>query len=105
LFFDELLATAIVPGDGEYILCNILTTLREKKSLEEIDGVITKQTKMVQANIVKNLDELPFPIRSKPQIAKDYQLSIRRELFNGNFATMVTSRGCQYKCPFASQEY
>lgn len=100
IFFEDFSATAIVPGDGELVLCNILSALRDKKPLEEIEGITTKNIKAQNTNIIINLDSLPFPIRTGSIYNGGYSLSTRRDLFAEPFATMVTSRGCPYGCDF-----
>ena len=100
LFFDKLFAEVIVPGDGDQIICKILTSLNKKRPLDEIEGITTKKVKAQSTNVIKNLDRLPIPIRPMTSNAPNYRLSIRRNLFLEPFATIMTSRGCPFRCNF-----
>ena len=99
LFFEQFGAAAVVPGDGDQVICDILSALSEKRDLSYIDGVTT-QDRVAPDNIVKNLDTLLFPTRKWKSEGFDYRLSVRRDLFDGKFATMITSRGCPHRCKF-----
>jgi len=99
LFFEQFGAAAIVPGDGDQVICDILSVLSGKSDLSSIDGVTT-QDRVAPDNIITNLDTLPFPTRKWKSEGFDYHLSVRRDLFDGKFATMIRSRGCPYRCKF-----
>lgn len=96
LFFEEFSASALVPGDGEYAVCDLLSALQRKVPLETVKQVVTPVSTIMTCNIVKDLDALPFPYRE----TGGYRLSARRDLFRPPFATLVASRGCPYTCPF-----
>ena len=100
LFFDEFSASAIVPGDGEQALCEILNALKRKQSLNKIEGISTKLKRVAEPNIIKNLDSLPFPYRPKANDNNLYKLSTKRNLFLKPFTTMLISRGCPYSCSY-----
>lgn len=100
LFFDEFSAAAFVPGDGEYVIGNLLETLNQNRSLNTVKEIVTPDASEWHYNIVENLDLLQFPYRNARGKNDRYHLSVRRDLFHPPFATMVTSRGCPYKCPF-----
>ncbi len=100
LFFNEFLADALVPGDGENVLCNILHALQANKSLDRIEGVVTRNNKKIKKNIVNQLDVLPFPIRPNIDENNIYRPSTRRNIFIKPFATMLVSRGCPYSCSY-----
>lgn len=100
VFFEEFSATAIVPGDGEVVINELLTNLRDKGIVENIHGVITPSTSPGFANVIKDLNNIPFPIRPNPSDKNNYHLSTRRDLFVEPFANIMASRGCPYKCSF-----
>ena len=96
LFFEEFSASALVPGDGEDAVCDLLSALQRNAPLESVKHIVTPGSTIKACNIVKDLDALPFPYRK----IRSYRLSTRRDLFRPPFATVVASRGCPYKCPF-----
>lgn len=100
LFFEEFAASTIIPGDGEYVVQNLLRALYQNKPLETVNGIITQENKTIPCNIVEDLDATPFPFRDKINNDNNYHLSLRRDLFHPPFATMVSARGCPYKCSF-----
>lgn len=96
LFFDNFNASAIVSGDGEYILLNTLSALQRSRNIRDVHGLTFKDTELT-TSIIDNLDAIPFPKR--PDLHK-YSLSTRRNLFANPFATIIASRGCPFKCDF-----
>jgi len=96
LFFEEFSASALVPGDGEYAVCGLLSALQRNVSLETVKHIVTPGSTIMTCNVVNDLDALPFPYRE----TGGYRLSVRRDLFRPPFATVVASRGCPYTCPF-----
>lgn len=100
LFFSDFFADVVIPGDGEYVLCEVLVALRDNQQLENISGITTANVKSSYSNIVDDLDKLPFPQRSLVLDNKKYSLSIRRNLFANPFINLSISRGCKYNCSF-----
>lgn len=99
LFFDKLGASAVVPGDGEKAICDILITLSGNSDLSHVHTVITPGKDDLM-NVVEDLDSLPFPRRLCSVDSNGYVLSVRRDLFLGKYATMISSRGCPHRCKF-----
>jgi radical SAM superfamily enzyme YgiQ (UPF0313 family) len=99
LFFNVLHASAVIPGEGELVLVNLLKAIRDKKVINDVDGVITESNPKIQPAIIQDLNALPFPARDLFPNSL-YKLSLRRELFSNPFANLVTTRGCPYSCPF-----
>ena len=99
LFFDQLKAFAVVKGDGEVPLSNLLKRLRGQKSISNIPGVQTSPKKNVKPHFAEDLDSLEFPTWNG--FARgSYKLSVRRDLFVYPFSTVTGSRGCPYHCSF-----
>ena len=90
LFFEKFDATAVVPGDGDQAICDILAVLSEGGDLSCLDSVTT-QARTASPNVIEDLDTVPFPRREWNAEGPGYALSIRRDLFNYPFATMITS--------------
>ncbi|HEY9245294.1 MAG TPA: radical SAM protein [Candidatus Methanoperedens sp.] len=99
LFFELLGAFAIVKGDGEYAVSNILTQLREGKALSNIPGVQNTINQQVEPNFIEDLNILPHPYWDLFNMSA-YKPSIRRDLFIYPFAPVIGSRGCPHSCSF-----
>ena len=99
-FFEYLNAYAVIPGDGEVVLSNLLMELRSGKK-RQIEGVSYVSTQKFAPNFVKDLEMLPFPARDLFD-GSLYFLSTRRDLFVSPFASVVCSRGCPHSCGFCS---
>ena len=99
VFFKKFGATAIVKGDAEIPLRDILVSLRRGESLSEIRGVQISETCKTENFFVKDLNGLPYPAWDVFDLTK-YKPSVRRDLFANPFAPIVGSRGCPFSCGF-----
>lgn len=99
-FFERLHATAVIPGDAELVLADLLTSFSFKENTH-VEGVFFDSTQKFVPNISTNLDNIPFPARDLFN-RKHYYPSIKRNLFVFPFATMVCSRGCPFNCGFCA---
>jgi radical SAM superfamily enzyme YgiQ (UPF0313 family) len=93
-------ADYIVVGEGEQAMVGISANLKPT----EIRGVYSKDEKpgrgFAPAEMVKNLNMLPFPDYSLPDMERYFTLSQRMK--RGRTASLVTSRGCPFSCEFCS---
>lgn len=91
-----------VIGEGEYSFLNLVKTLQENKleQASKLSGLVYRKNNQVFVNpaqLIKNLDVLPLPARNMlPQ--KIYQRNYR----NSNFTSLLSVRGCPYKCSYCS---
>jgi anaerobic magnesium-protoporphyrin IX monomethyl ester cyclase len=99
LFFKELKASAIVKGDGEFPLRDILVCLRECQSISGIPGVQVYEDEKIENFFVQDLDKLPYPAWDIFELG-EYKPSVRRDLFVQPFAPIIGSRGCPFNCGF-----
>ncbi len=91
----------VVRNEGEYSLLSLVEFLRGKRALEDVRGVSYLDggdlRRTPEAPFIADLDAIPFPARDL--------LPMRRykERMNGRLmTTVVTSRGCPFKCEFCS---
>ena len=99
----------VVHGEGEYIFRDVLTAHENKTGFAHIPSItylgpdgLAVQTS--EGGVIEDLSALPLPARDLVD-QKLYRLS---EISNQNFVaekgetakTMVTSRGCMYRCAF-----
>ncbi len=102
-------ADVVVHGDGEEALIAIMDAFENKGDMSKIPSISYrdesgKAIKTSDATVVENISELPYPARDLVNQAS-YKLS---ELSNQNYVcaanetakTMVTSRGCVFRCTF-----
>lgn len=95
-----------VIGEGELTLLELVRELETAKpKFEKIDGLIwrNKEGDVVinrPRQLIEDIDNLPFPDRSMVDISK-YRLHSYID-FGKKSATMITSRGCPFKCMFCS---
>jgi len=87
-----------IAGEGEYVMIDLLKALNDKRDVSKITGLIYKEKGRVKSNgfrIIEKLDSLPFPARHLVR-TKDYSCVIAKD----PMTTMMTSRGCPYRCGF-----
>jgi len=85
-----------VRGEGEYILLQLVNQVFQKKNnYGEIKGLTFRENKLIKSTPlpekIKNLDELPIPDRKL--IDFNYKLQHKS-------TSILTSRGCPFKCRF-----
>jgi len=95
----------LVLGEGEKILKELLDRIDDKSELRKVPGLVFKDKEnVINTGIpptIKNLDEIPFPARDMVPYKKYNSL-----LTKGDIATtMMTSRGCPFKCSFCDRPH
>lgn len=89
----------VIRGEGEVTMDTLLKAIENKQRLADLKGITYRRgshvTRTPDMPYVQDLDRLPFPA---------YDLLDLPKYFAGNFpwATIITSRGCPYKCVFCS---
>ncbi|MHB9073515.1 MAG: B12-binding domain-containing radical SAM protein [Desulfobaccales bacterium] len=91
-------------GEGEITILEVLQAQSGDKALSEIPGIAYREGGKVVINsgreLIQDIDTLPFPISTAPEVLKDYS-KYPKEAFRYIFAT----RGCPYNCSFCGSRY
>ncbi len=103
---DSEAVDAVVTGEGELTMIEMLENLSEGRSLKGVEGVIFRDGDEIVKNpprsLIIDLDSLPFPARELLGDDMDYvpppATYIRRPV-----AVVMTARGCNRKCLFCFQ--
>jgi radical SAM superfamily enzyme YgiQ (UPF0313 family) len=93
----------IVVGEGEDTIIEVCEKLEKKEGLAGVNGVMYRENGEIIENerreMIKDLDTIPFPARHlidmKPYLKPP---GIIRGHADSNQTTIVTSRGCPFKC-------
>jgi radical SAM superfamily enzyme YgiQ (UPF0313 family) len=97
---------AIVTGEGEATMPELLEHLAAGKSLAHVQGIAYRQGAAIVRNaprpLIEDLDTLPFPARALLGEAARY-LPPPATYRRAPVATLITSRGCARRCLFCFQ--
>ncbi len=95
----------LVLGEGEQTFVELVNALDHGGDLHEIPGLVYKANgkvvKTPQRPLIADLDVLPYPPRDILQINR-YRTVLARHL---PITTMMTSRGCPYRCIFCDRPH
>jgi anaerobic magnesium-protoporphyrin IX monomethyl ester cyclase len=95
-----------VHGDGELVITDLKKMFLGEKTLSDIPGVFYKKDNVIKkgapVKFLEKLDSIPFPAR---HLVKKYVYGRpwKPRIKGGEFTTIVTGRGCPYKCSFCSR--
>jgi len=89
----------IVKGEGEETTRELIENIEKGTSLNGVKGITFREKNEIidtePRPFIKNIDDIPFPSRDL--------LPMHLYKFNGvKYTTMLTSRGCPFKCSFCS---
>ncbi len=97
---------AVVTGEGEFTVLEMMERLGAGRGLEGVEGVVYRQGKDMKKNpprpLITDLDSLPFPARELLGDANRYippPATYRRK----PVAVLITSRGCNRRCIYCFQ--
>jgi radical SAM superfamily enzyme YgiQ (UPF0313 family) len=84
----------------------------QPKKMRSIKGIVFRNERKSKEvtpfrEFIEPLDKIPFPARDLLKM-EDYYLTPRRSVFMdklGRYTSMITSRGCIYKCNFCSSSF
>lgn len=103
-FIKKTKADAIVMGEGELTIAELMKALANKQSLSSIKGIAYRDGEKVVINgrrsLIRNIDEIPFPAYKLFPI-DHYRLLRMPNCKNNDFIMPVLSgRGCTFTCNF-----
>jgi radical SAM superfamily enzyme YgiQ (UPF0313 family) len=98
-------ADAVIAGEGELALEQFLRSSHDRAAWPNIDGLIfiAKDGSLIQtasAPLIPNLDTQPWPDRER--IDMDRYLTTWRDFHGQGSISVITARGCPYRCNWCS---
>jgi radical SAM superfamily enzyme YgiQ (UPF0313 family) len=96
----------VAKGEGEITTAELLQAIRENKGFDDINGIYYKKNGQVIGNPerepIKDIDSLPMPAYDLLPMKK-YYLPASRRMGKGYTGSVMTGRGCPYRCTFCSR--
>jgi len=95
-----------VESEGEYVIPDLISYFKGEKNLSDIHGINYKENNQIKSSkplqVIDDLDSLPFPARHLTEKYDygtfDWGLRPKKK-----FTTMISSRGCPFKCRFCTR--
>ncbi len=111
IFADEILkegiADAIIRGEGEHTMLELVSALKYGKDLKYVNGISFRENGTIFHNPdvepIGNLDELPYPAWHLLDLGYYKEIPLA-SLYNTITLPLQASRGCPFNCIFCAQE-
>ncbi|MCJ7807372.1 MAG: B12-binding domain-containing radical SAM protein, partial [Dehalococcoidia bacterium] len=88
----------VIIGEGERTIVELARTLEKGKDIQQVKGIAFREDNRVEKTeprpLIEDLNELPIPARHLLPLSKYRAIDAP--------CTIITSRGCPYKCIFCS---
>ena len=101
-------ADAVVRGEGEAALAELVSALEMKEDLSGVAGICYRKNgspaRTGTGTITENLDSLPWPAYELINFDL-YRLPPTRAVRYGRVSSILSARGCNYNCSFCSHHY
>lgn len=98
----------VIRGEGEAVMPELVRALEVGADFRAVKGLSWREGGMVVSNppgeLLLELDALPFPAYELVDLDR-YYLSVTRAVTFGRVASILTMRGCPYRCSFCSHHY
>ncbi len=95
----------IIHGEPEITISELYDAVEKKQNLSDIDGLVYRKGEKIKKNKerknIQNLDDLPFPDRSLIKNNLYYSAFLDKK----PFTTILTTRGCPYRCTYCIRTY
>ncbi|TRO48562.1 B12-binding domain-containing radical SAM protein [Candidatus Bathyarchaeota archaeon] len=95
----------VVVGEAENTMIEIVKAYLENKNPKKVPGIIYKEGSNTyhtgRRNTIENLDSIPFPAREL--FDNDSYKQYYRDHFGYTMTSMISSRGCPFRCDFCSR--
>jgi anaerobic magnesium-protoporphyrin IX monomethyl ester cyclase len=92
-------------GEAEYTIIDLLKNMGDSEAMRKVAGLYFKDKGEIiftgQRDFIQDLDALPFPARDLLK-KENYSSTISEKSFT---TTMITSRGCPYRCVFCDRPH
>jgi radical SAM superfamily enzyme YgiQ (UPF0313 family) len=97
-------ADAVVMGEGEITILELLNALKNRQALDQVKGIAFRKSDVFIVNerqpLIEDIDNIPFPAYELFPISY-YRLFRVSHCTNADFAMpMLSGRGCTFKCNF-----
>lgn len=103
---DVFSADALVIGEGETTLIEMLRALEAKDSLLAVPGLYVRENNSVRftgrRDLIADLDSLPFPARDRIPMEQYRFFVTTRDGRERRAQNIMTSRGCPFNCYFCA---
>ncbi|MFH0865129.1 MAG: radical SAM protein, partial [Bacteroidota bacterium] len=95
----------VVTGEGEHTLTELLNCIDKNEGFSGVKGIVYKNNEKIitteKRPLIDKLDELPFPARDLTDYKKYHSLIGKTKVST----TLMTSRGCPFRCNFCFIQY